>query len=405
MMVWFETILVTLTALTGLVWLVVLAFGTSLLWGLGSLIPPLTLAFVMRHWRVARKALVLSALGFIPLVVGLALLASQDAQRLAAILELRWLEAPAAPQAGLDIRLRGELNGEPFKPQHGELVDGLLSLREGQDFFAQREIRIRLPRPATGPLLIDVLPDDLGELPEVEISWLLPDQDLPEARRLSSGYTLHLDLAERAPGRLAGDFHLVLPPRYATTLSGTVEVLQSGLRETRGRIDYSFDSRDTLARVLNEHLAQRFAGSEVVLERLPDVSFPARRLNLDVQARVDGRSQRLPVQLVKHPVQGWQVPSAPLPPARVSASEPTTGSRAAVPPDGRFSLVLLLSEPERYLGRPMSVALVRGGSAEGVFTGLVDDGLVRLQRNMRAADAAVFVFHPDDIAHIKLIQE
>lgn len=394
-----------LLVLAGLVWLVVLAFGTSLLWGLGSLIPPLTLAFVMRHWRVARKALVLSALGFIPLVVGLALLASQDAQRLAAILELRWLEAPAAPQAGLDIRLRGELNGEPFKPQHGELVDGLLSLREGQDFFAQREIRIRLPRPATGPLLIDVLPDDLGELPEVEISWLLPDQDLPEARRLSSGYTLHLDLAERAPGRLAGDFHLVLPPRYATTLSGTVEVLQSGLRQTRGRIDYSFDSRDTLARVLNEHLAQRFAGSEVVLERLPDVSFPARRLNLDVQARVDGRSQRLPVQLVKHPVQGWQVPSAPLPPARVSASEPTTGSRAAVPPDGRFSLVLLLSEPERYLGRPMSVALVRGGSAEGVFTGLVDDGLVRLQRNMRAADAAVFVFHPDDIAHIKLIQE
>ena len=57
----------------GLVWLVTLAFGTSLFWGLGSLFPPLTLLYVVRHWRTARKAVVLGGLGFIPLVVGLVL--------------------------------------------------------------------------------------------------------------------------------------------------------------------------------------------------------------------------------------------------------------------------------------------------------------------------------------------
>jgi len=40
----------------GLVWLVTLAFGSSLFWGLGSLFPPLTLLYVVRHWRTARKA-------------------------------------------------------------------------------------------------------------------------------------------------------------------------------------------------------------------------------------------------------------------------------------------------------------------------------------------------------------
>jgi hypothetical protein len=51
----------------GLVWLVTLAFGSSLFWGLGSLFPPLTLLYVVRHWRIARKAVVLGSLGFIPL--------------------------------------------------------------------------------------------------------------------------------------------------------------------------------------------------------------------------------------------------------------------------------------------------------------------------------------------------
>lgn len=397
-----------LLVVAGLVWLVVLAFGTSLLWGLGSLIPPLTLAFVIRHWRVARKALMLSALGIIPLVVGLALLASQDAQRLAAILELRWLEDPAEQSAALDIQLRGELRGAAFKPQYAELVDGLLILREGQDFFAQREIRIRLPQHVTGPLLIDVLPDDQGLLPEVEVSWLLPGQELPEARRLSRGYTLHLNLVPQTPNRLVGDFHLVLPPRYATTLSGRVEVLRSGLRHQQGRIDYRFDSRDTLAQVVSEHLGRRFSSSNVVLDPLPAVSFPATRLTLAVAARIDGKPAHFTLQLLKDAEQGWGVASdrrTSEPAGAVARQQVAQLQTEASRPAGdskHFSLVLLLSEPDRYIGRSMNVSLVRGGNAEGVFTGLVDDGLIRLQRNMRAADAAVFVFHPDDIAFIEL---
>src|SRR5690606_23554223 len=124
-----------LLILAGLVWLVMLAFSTSLLWGWGSLLPPITLIYVLRHWRTARKALVVSALGCIPLVVGLVLMASQDAARLEAILSLRWLkDAPKAP-AELDIRLNGELNGQPFSPQYAELIDDVLTLREGEDFF------------------------------------------------------------------------------------------------------------------------------------------------------------------------------------------------------------------------------------------------------------------------------
>ena len=38
-----------LLIVAGIVWLIVLAFGTSLLWGVGSLLPPITLPFVVPH--------------------------------------------------------------------------------------------------------------------------------------------------------------------------------------------------------------------------------------------------------------------------------------------------------------------------------------------------------------------
>ena len=72
----------------------------------------------------------------------------------------------------------------------------MLSLRQGHDFYAQRELQIRLPAQPLGALRLDVLPEDGGALPEVELSWLQPEQDRPRARRLR-GYTLHLDLRPR----------------------------------------------------------------------------------------------------------------------------------------------------------------------------------------------------------------
>ena len=241
-----------LLILAGLVWLVMRAFATSLLWGWASFIPPFTLLYVLRHWRSARPALALASLGIIPLVVGLTLLASHDAQRLEAILSLKWLKPEVQAPAELAIDLRGQLNGRPFAPQQAELLDGVLSLREGQDFFAQSELVIRLPKVDKGPVRVDVLPADEGILPEVEISWLLPEQELPEARRLSRGYTLHLDLQPLAPNKLVGDFHLVLPPQFKTTLSGKLELFRNGLRYQGDKVDRQFDSVDTVSHVIQD---------------------------------------------------------------------------------------------------------------------------------------------------------
>ena len=407
-----------LLILAGLVWLVVRAFGTSLLWGWASLLPPLTLVYVLRHWRSARQAVALCGLGFIPLVVGLTLLASQDSARLEAIFSLQWLKPELRAPAELSIDLHGELNGHPFVPQHAELIDNVLSLREGQDFFARRELLIRLRQPATGALRLDVLPGDDGPLPEVEVSWLQLEQDLPEARRLSRGYTLHLDLQPLPPNKLAGDFHLVLPPQFKTTLSGKLELFSNGLRYRDGKVDRQIDSADTLAYVIEDYLQRRFATRLVQLLDLPEVTLPADSVEMQVEARIDGQLQRLPLHLSKRESRGWavqgdhfaalpEVASAPVASQEQDAPVSTVSrERAGRPLDRRlrFSLDGLLRSPNRYQNLAMRVATERGNTAEGRFQGIDPDGRIVIRQRLSGAGEASYSLRPEEVKRIELLE-
>jgi hypothetical protein len=405
-----------LLILAGLVWLVMRAFATSLLWGWVSFLPPFTVLYVLRHWRSARPALMLAGLGIIPLVVGLTLLASHDAQRLEAILSLKWLKPEVQVPAELAINLRGELNGRPFAPQQAELLDGVLSLREGQDFFAQSELVIRLPKVDKGPVRVDVLPVDEGLLPEVEISWLLPEQELPEARRLTRGYTLHLDLQPVAPNKLAGDFHLVLPPQFKTTLSGRLELFSNGLRYRGDKVDRQFDSVDTLSYVIEDYLERRFTTRQVQLQPIGNVNFPLQSLELNVQALVNGELKQVPITLQKHDRRGWQVVAdsfAPLPATGVTpvVEKPTTiavvvPERVSQPLDRRlrFSLEGLLRSPSRYHNLRMRAATERGNSAEGRFQGVDPSGRIILRQRMSGQGVVSYSLLPEDIIRIELLE-
>ena len=403
-----------LLILVGLVLLVMRGFATSLLWGWACLLPPLTLLFIVRHWRRAKQALGCCALGMIPLIVGLAVMAGQDPQRLEAIISLQWLQ-PEQPASGeLDIRLHGQLNGEPFAPQEGELTDGVLSLREGQDFFARRELSIRgLPVGADG-LRLDVLPDDPGQLPEIELSWLLPDQELPEARQLKGGYTLHLDLRPEEPNRLVGEFHLVLPAQFQTTLTGQVELFRNGLRYQQGKVDRTVDSRDTLSYLITDYLQRRFATRDVQLAPLPLHDVTSGSLALDVQARVGGQEQRVAVRLSKHPQLGWRVDDDRFPELPgTHESAPTTAAAKPVvspppaQPDARPELTLarLLAEPQRYANQPMRLFSEKGSAVQGQFAGIDEQGQLVLRQRLNGAGEARFTMAPADVVHVERIDD
>lgn len=272
-----------------IVWLVVLAFGTSLLWGVGSLIPPITFVYVIAHWKTARKAVGLCGLGVIPLVVGLTLLASQSPERFQTIVGLEWLEPEQAATAdSLAIGLHGQLHGRPFRPNTATLAEGVLTLREGNDPFARQELVIRLDSIASDALYLDILPEDANPPASIEISWMRPEQELPEARRVQRGYTLHLDLQRVAPDRLAGDFHLVLPVHLRTSVSGRIELLAEALQAAeespaQAREQASLNAKQAAAVVEPAQRIDRRQG--FTLQRL--LRDPARYAQLRVRAHTE----------------------------------------------------------------------------------------------------------------------
>ncbi|MGP3789620.1 MFS transporter [Pseudomonas sp. B392_1p] len=395
-----------------LVWLSLRAFSVSVGWGIASLVPPLGLAFAWRHWSRGRLPLFIGALGCVVLFSGLSQLASRDTERLRAILSLQWLQPP---QAQLQTTLQGQLWGEKFKPEQGELINGVLRLREGRDFFARRELLIRLPQGEEEQTLrLDILPQDHVDVPVVEISRLLPEQNLPEAHHLEQGYTLHLHLQRKAPNRMVGDLHLALPAPYQTRLTGRVELFTDHLRYREdGQVDTHFDSEDTVLHVIGDYLQRRFVQPEVEVLSISGLDWSAQYLDVHVRVKMGARTVRLPLKMQKHPNHGWQVlgdryPELPVtatrPPASVQLNEQRLRSIASPQMSSDFSLERLQAAPGDFTNRRLRVQTLRGHVAEGVFLGLDEEGRMQIRQVRGGPGEVRFNLATQEIQRIELLQ-
>lgn len=403
----------------GWLWLIVSAFGVSLLWGIGSLLPPVLCVFVVRCWKVACKGVVVIALGFVPLIVGLTQLASVDSTRIESLFNLSWLQETESVQSSTQIDLNGELYGQPFRPQYGELIDGVLLLREGKDFFAQRELRIALPSSAqnsTQGLRLDVLPQDSGELPEIEIMWLLPDQSLPEARRVGRGYTLHLDLQAQAPNLLTGNFHLVLPPQFNTSMSGEIQLLTNRLRYLEGQVDRTYDDVSTLEYVVHDYLERRFNQDGIVVEPFATPESFNTPLAVTIRAYIDGQLRTMSLSLNKDAQARWLVEGDQYPARAVQQKRAVAPAAAleqvsakptlqrSVDRRVRFSLQRLLVNPAQYQGLQVHVETVQGNQVKGRFVGLDTEGALIISRELKAPGTVSFALFPEEVRQMTLLE-
>ena len=401
-----------------LIWLLILAFQTSLFWGLGSFFPPVLLLFIVRCWAVARKAVVVMALSLVPLTAGFTQLASSDAEKMQALLSLNW-RTTADSVAPVSIELHGELHGQAFKPHYGELIDGVLVLREGDDFFAQRELRIALPERslATQPprLRLDVLPQDIGALPEIEIMWLSQERSLPEARRISRGYTLHLDLLSQAPNLLVGNFHLVLPPHFKTSMSGEVQLLTNRLRYIDGQVDRHYDNVSTLEYVIEDYLQRRFAVGSARVQPFETAKTLVSPLDVTINADVLGQRRQLALRLIKDERIGWSiagdqypkyapqtdaVDNAVIPQATVESVQSARVNDRRL----RFSLQRLLVNPKKYQRVQVHLQTTKGNQVTGRFVGLDAEGALIISRTVKAPGTVSFTVMPADISDIRLLE-
>jgi hypothetical protein len=63
-----------IATVVGGIWLIVLAFRKSILWGLGSLfISPIAIVFAIMNWSIAKRPFLIEIAGVVVLFIGMAL--------------------------------------------------------------------------------------------------------------------------------------------------------------------------------------------------------------------------------------------------------------------------------------------------------------------------------------------
>jgi hypothetical protein len=144
---------------------------------------------------------------------------------------------PDATRAAIPRRqAAGTVGGAPFRVERAELQCGILTLRQGAGFFADREFTVFL-FPRTGEKLsgrsFTVHPDGGDSSPHVWVKWKPAGDGLPKSEAFVRGYTMRLQFLREKDGRLPGRIYLRTPDARKSFVAGYfTAVIQPSGRST-----------------------------------------------------------------------------------------------------------------------------------------------------------------------------
>jgi hypothetical protein len=117
----------------------------------------------------------------------------------------------------------GSIHGQPFTVQDAQLQNGILTIRQGEDFFADLELIIFLFLDEGEGLekrSFDVRREDGFGVPHVHMKYKVEGQDLPETEIFMDSYAMRLQFASVKEGKLTGRIYLSLPDESKSYVAG-----------------------------------------------------------------------------------------------------------------------------------------------------------------------------------------
>ncbi len=156
---------------------------------------------------------------------------AQEAKKNAVDAQKKGLSSWCAPAASLAFPQKpaaGSIHGQPFVVENAELSNDILTLRQGRDFFADREFVIflfGLDGKLEGQQIVVKDGSTVGKSScHVHMKWLVPGKSLPETAMFmpSDGYGIRLAFGQRDPktGLLPGYIVLRMPDKEQSFVQG-----------------------------------------------------------------------------------------------------------------------------------------------------------------------------------------
>ncbi len=135
-------------------------------------------------------------------------------------------ETPAPPP--MNAPASGQIAGQPFSVEQATVKDGILTLRQGKGFFADREVSIFLflkdtESPAGRKWKVPAAQS--APAPHVHLSWRDQAKDLPMTKVFIEDYELQLEFESGANGQVTGRISLVTRDDARVAGTFTAQVL------------------------------------------------------------------------------------------------------------------------------------------------------------------------------------
>lgn len=288
---------------------------------------------------------------------------------------------------GQGNRLTGRLHGEIFRYERVALIDGVLTLSQGEGFLADLEVRVLLgwnPEDITERRTLIVGPSD-EDSPVVHLSWTPENQDYPETRIFEGGYRMELALAPLDTGQLSGSLVLVMPDSFKSYLSGDFTAHTNHLRYHNGQVNLYFDHEDTLAYVAEDFLKTQFPEGALRQVQAQHVTLRRAQSAGKVMAVVElsnGAVQEREVRIEKSDV-GWAVVAGSME-TRVTTAPQKSGVELVAPnfekstetqPKAQEPITLTFPELVAYMNQSVLLETTGGRQLEGVVRKISGDRL------------------------------
>jgi hypothetical protein len=169
--------------------------------------------------------------------------------------------------------VRGQIQGQPFRYERATLREGILKLRQGEEFFADLELTVFLFLDEKG-----VIPEDRvwnitcetgwrGGYPHIHVARRKDGKKPPEHASVTCDYALRLEFGkETAQGSLPGTIAL-RAPSLGTHVVGSFEATIKGYRLKEGQVDLTQDDLDIAAVVAKRWLSARVGEPVELVDR------------------------------------------------------------------------------------------------------------------------------------------
>ena len=254
-------------------------------------------------------------------------------------------DQPAGKSSGRVPRgklVTGSIDGVQVQLSSGEISEGIITLRQGEDNFSENKVMVFLFNEVKGSIpegkKYFVAVDAQGSNPHVHYSAVEGEKHVNGA--VTDGYKLELEFGKEGPkGKLPGRIELEIPSKNLK-VAGKFVLDIKGFRIIDGKPDLTSDSFETLKTISQIYLEKQNAGKAIQVIDGRDGLYTSSVSNkpdakqwgrYNIAYTIDGaQTNRLKLVYVKDP-SGWAV-NGTLEPSQIFEAHPVI----APTPDGTW---------------------------------------------------------------------